>query len=255
MQDVSFLPDDYQQRRIMRRTNVISLTLFAVVMITIVTAYATTNRQRDEVRQQLTLVNQEFEDAARRLDQLDKLRMQKKRIIRKANVTSVLLERIARSLVLAELVNRMPDNVSLLDLKCETKVLRVPTVAKTAMQKVKEEIKTKTDDDLPELPPVKPTEITIMLIGMAKTDVEVAQYMARLSRSTMFSDVNLTFSQEAKVQDVAMRKFSVRMILNQQVNVRQFQPLRVRRSDDESPWQSPQRLSSFPVGEDPAVSE
>jgi Tfp pilus assembly protein PilN len=224
MQDVSFLPQDYQKRRMTRRSNVISLTLFAIVMTAIIGAYVTTDRQRDEVRAQLDLVNQEFEDAARRLDQLDELRLQKLQIVRKANVTSVLLERISRSLVLAELVNRMPEKVSLINLKFETKVVRTISRAKTAMDKAREEKKAETaaQSDLPELPVLKPTVVNIVLIGMAKTDIEVAQYMTRLSRSSMFNDVNLAFSQEAKAQDVPMRKFSVAMTLNQSVNVQKF---------------------------------
>ena len=120
----SFLPDDYVEKRKQHRTNVVNLTLFVVVMAAILGAFFVTDRQRTEVRSLQRDVNAQFEEAAKRLEQLDQLQVQKKQMVRKARVTGVLLERVPRSLILSELVNSMPSTVSLEELDLTTKVIR-----------------------------------------------------------------------------------------------------------------------------------
>jgi Tfp pilus assembly protein PilN len=249
MTDISFLPEDYKEKRIQRRTNLISLGLFIVVMGAIVGAYFVTNNQRDGVREQLDLVNEDFAEAARRLEQLEQLRWRKRQIIRKANLSSVLLERVPRSLVLSEMVNRMPENVALTELRLSTETIRTPRLTRSALEQAKSDRENKPVSDLPPLPQIKPTQVKLLLTGLATTDVDVAQYMARLGRSAMFADLNLIFSQEVLVDGVQLRKFSVAMSLNQEVNIDRIQPLRVRRGESADTLLdaiNPQRLSSFP---------
>jgi Tfp pilus assembly protein PilN len=249
MTDVSFLPEDYKEKRIQRRTNIISLGLFVVVMIAIIGAYFVTNKQRDDVREQLIQVNEDFAEAARRLEQLEQLRWRKRQIIRKANLSSVLLERVPRSLVLSELINRMPEDVALTELRLATETVRAPRLVRSALEQAKAGRDDQPTSDLPPLPQIKPTVVTLLLTGLATTDVDVAQYMARLGRSEMFADLNLIFSQEVVIDGAQLRKFSVEMSLNQQVNVEHIQPLRVRRGENADTLLdalTTPRLSSFP---------
>ena len=236
MDKVSFLPDDYQKKRLQRRTNLISVGLFTVAMVAIVTAFAVTDRQRAQVRGELDDVNGQFEEAARRIELLDELRQRKRQIIRKANVTAVLVERVPRSLILAELINHMPAELSLLDLKLETAASKARRPARTALKQAKKKAKKKKDEDDdqatssgPALPKIQPTETTFTLIGVAETDVQVAQYMRALGASPMFTDLNLVFSQEVPMDELTMRKFRVDMKLNPNVNPFEIAPLQDRR--------------------------
>jgi len=70
---MSFLPEDYVEKRIERRTNYICLSLFVVVLLGVVGAYMVTYRQRAGIKEQRRLVNTAYSDAARRLEQLEKL--------------------------------------------------------------------------------------------------------------------------------------------------------------------------------------
>lgn len=239
--DASFLPEDFQNRRMHRRTNAVCLGLFVIVMGAIFAAYGFTINQRDKVTSALQQVNAEYEDAARLLEQLDEMHRRRDAIFRKANVTSVLLERVPRSLVLADLVNRMPRTVSLRQLKLETQIVKRPPIkrskidqAKAAKKKAAEKASTE-----PKQPVIPPTRVEVTIIGTAETDVDVAQYMTTLGQSDLFHDLNLLYSEEVRGVHGMVRKFSVEMKLNQNVDVQAIKTLRVRRADEELPTNMP----------------
>ena len=237
MAKTSFLPEDYVEKKTQRRTNIISLTLFVVVMTSIIGAFFVTDRQRAEVYELQRQVNVQFEEAAKRLEQLDQLQKRKEEMLRKASVTAVLIERVPRSLILAELINQMPSTLSLLDLDLKTKVVQGYVTAATAMDLAKQRSKNgKTDSPQPQ---VQKTNVSMRLVGVAPTDVQVAQFMTSLSRSPMFNDVNLAFSEEVNLSDERlMRKFRIDLRLNQDVDIQEMDPTRTQRGLKQNPMRS-----------------
>ena len=238
MAKTDFLPEDYLEKRNQRRTNIVSLSLFVVVMTGIIGAFLVTDRQRSEVTRRQAEVNAEFEEAAKRLEQLEDLHVRKDEMLRKARVTSALIERVPRSFILAELINLMPSTLSLLELELTSKVKRVAVVATTSMQQAKQRnLKAargaRSPDPAPEVPQ---DEVTLRLVGVAPTDVQVAQYMTSLSRSEMFSDVNLAFSEEVKlIDDYLMRKFRIDLQLDSTAAAIELEPKLVQRDLKQNP--------------------
>ena len=237
MEKTSFLPEDYLQNRIHRRTNLICLTLFVIVMAGVVGAFLVTNQQRVEVLRQQRQVDKNFEQAAARLEQLKGLQDRKQRMLQKAKVTAMLLERVPRSNILAELINNMPDLVSLVNLELETKVDKTKrhkprTSLEAAKQKVRRKKTRGKNADRPEeqTPRIVPTRVIITLTGTAATDVDVADYMTSLDRSPLFEMVNLLFSEQILIDDEPVRKFKVEMLLNQNLPMNDFEPKLVKRS-------------------------
>ncbi len=228
MANTNFLPEDYIKKKTQRRTNIISLTLFVVVMVGIVGAFLVTDRQRAEVLELQTQVNKQFEEAAKRLEQLDYLQQRKEEMLRKAKVTAVLIERVPRSLILAELINQMPSTLSLLDLDLKTKVIQPTARPVTALDKAK---KKRLRKKIGQGDPVQQETLsTLQLVGVAPTDVQVAQFMTSLGRSDMFTDVNLAFSEEVRMKEnQPMRKFRIDLKLNQDVDVQALEPKLVKR--------------------------
>ena len=224
MAEMSFLPEDYLERRAQRRTNVMSLVLFVVVMGFIVGAYFITDRERDDVRRQQSQVNGQFEDAARRLEQLDQLQARKDQMIHKAKVTAVLLERIPRSLVLAELINNMPATLSLLEFELKTRATKAPATARTALDKLKKQRQKLEEAGPGNEPRIAPTETSIEMVGVAPTDVQVAQFMSALGRSELFRDVSLSVSEQMTIDERPMRRFRIEMKLQQDADVETLKP-------------------------------
>ncbi len=214
----SFLPEDYLQKKIARRTNAICITLFALVMAGVVGAFLVTDRQRAEVRRLQDDVNTSFQDAARRIEQLDQLQVDKKLMLQRRKVAEVLVERVPRSVILAELTNRMPSTLSLLEFNMETKVLRTAPRPKTSLQREAQK-NAKDRDKLkkPDQAEIKPTELTLTLIGVAPTDLEVSQFLAMLNQHELFQNIFLRYSEGTKIDDRQMRKFELELTLNQNI--------------------------------------
>jgi len=221
----SFMPEDYIEKRVARRTNAICLSLFAVVMVAVVGAFFVTDRQRTDIAEMQAQVNQRYEEAARRLEQLEELQQRKQAMVRKAKVTSALVERIPRSVLLAELVNHMPASLSLIEFEMDTKVLTRPVRHATAMERARQRAARQKQAEQKE-PEIKApeTEVNMVLIGLAPTDVQVAKFMTELGASSMFKNVNLQFSEEMKHEDQLVRKFRIELQLNQDVDLGELRP-------------------------------
>ena len=233
---LSFLPDDYVAKRIERRTNLICLSLFAVVLVAVIGAYIATNRHRAEIREQRADVNAEYAEAARRLEQLDELQERKAKMLRKAQVTGTLLEPVPRTFLLSDLINRMPPTLSLFDLQLTSEKERAaPTLRRdrSSLANKKKAQAKKDGEDETKLPPPPPrTLVNLVMIGVAPTDVQVAQYMASLARSKLLSEVNLVYSEEARLQDTALRRFRIEMSVDPEADMRRIEPLEAPRLED-----------------------
>ncbi len=231
MPDMSFLPEDYLEKRLQRRTNLICVSLFVVVMAAVVAAALVTDRQRTEVRALQEKVNNDFAEAAKRLEQLETLQARKQQMMNKARVTATLLERVPRSLILSELTNLMPATLSLTELGLETRVVRASqSLSMTALEKAKAAARANGDADAPPEIVVPETEVLMQLEGTAPTDVEVAQFMAALGQCPLFKDVNLAFSEEVTLDERNQRRFRVDLALNQDIDLKRFEPARVARN-------------------------
>ncbi|MEL6312080.1 MAG: PilN domain-containing protein, partial [Pseudomonadota bacterium] len=73
------------------------------------------------------------------------------------------------------------------------------------------------------------TESKITLIGVAPTDVQVAEFISALSTHRAFVDVSLQYSEQSRVNDAVLRKFEVEMKLAPDVSVQDLDPARVPR--------------------------
>lgn len=236
MANMSFLPEDYLEKRIELRTNVICLALFVVVFTAVIGAYFVTNRQRTEVKQLHDEINAEFQEAANRITQLEQLQQRKQDMIRKANITRTLLEQVPRTLILSELINRMPPNLSLLNLELETKTTQVSTGKATALEEAKSKAKAKKDKESKgSSETVAVTDVLLKLVGVAPTDVEVSDYLESLGECDLLRDVSLSFSEEIKIGEKTLRKFQFGMKVQPDVDVNELEPTKVARNLKRNP--------------------
>jgi hypothetical protein len=216
---LSFLPDDYLARKLQRRTNVICASLFVVVMGAITGAFMLSERAtRDVVRRHDADV-QQYAEAAKRLEQVKVMQEKQRKMAHQAEVTASLLERVPRSYLLAEFTNSLPVGVSLIDLSLESKVRQqaAPPAPKTEFEKKKAELEAKNGGAKSATPPppaAKVYDVAIKVTGVAHTDVQVAQFINRLSRSKLLKDVNLVIVDQFVVDSDKVRKFQLEMFLN-----------------------------------------
>ena len=233
MSNMSFVPDEYSNKKREVRVNTINLALFVVVMVGVIGAFFVTDKNRSKVTEDLRQVNLDFREAAKLLDDLEQLEGKKVVMIRKAQIITELIEKLPRSVLLAELTNNMPDTVSLneIELKTQKKTKR-SSRANTAIARARElqeknkkkSRKKKGKKSSPSAPKLPPQEVMVIVLGVASTDTEVAKYMTSLGVSAMFNEVNLIFSEETSISDQKMRKFRFEMLINEGFDMNQFTP-------------------------------
>ena len=120
----SFLPRDYVAGKAERRATRTLLVIFTVVMVAIVSAFMVTSQQWNDVRRQQRLIDASYAEEQVKIQQLRSLEEQRAALVDKAEVTTALIDRVPRSVLLAEIVTRMPGQVTLLDVVLESKRIR-----------------------------------------------------------------------------------------------------------------------------------
>ncbi len=227
----SFLPDDYVRRKAESRANLLTLTLFAVVLAAVVGAFLFTNQRWQQVRSRAEEVNDLYVAEATKIEQLKALESQRAQMMEKAEITSALFERVPRWALLAELTLRMPLSMRLDSLALKSKRLDPPApVAPTAAKdskgmkasdgKDKGLVKSLTDKmgkggTEPTRPKVYAPrfEYTLVLGGTAEENNDIADYLARLKDCGVVDKVELQFIREAKEGERLYRKFEVAMVV------------------------------------------
>lgn len=218
-QGATFLPEDYVARKAEIRANFLSLTLFGVVMFGVVAAFFVTNRQWLKVRDEQKAINVLYTQEAQKIDQLKVLEKQKLEMLEKAEITTALIEKVPRSVLLSELIVPMPEAITLqtLDLKSK-RIVEQPakpapgpkTVKSMAGSKGKPPAKP-GDKAAEEVVKVKPPkfEFTLTLVGMASANDQIADYLASLQKCRLLEKVEIQYIKEAKVGDKLLRKFEI----------------------------------------------
>lgn len=232
-----FLPEDYIEKKNAYRTNLICVSLFVVVLVAVVGAFFVTDHQRTQVREELNAVNQQFEDRAQRIKQIENLQTQKQAMMHKARVTAQLVERIPRPILFSELINHMPASLTLEEIELETKVLRGKP-AQTALQKAKKaqaDKAKKTGEDGQEKPVIVPKEVNLTLVGISPTHQDISMYQKALTDLPLFSSVNLERIEAKKIDKKELLEFELNLKLDQEVDISRHEPARIARGLNQDP--------------------
>ncbi|MHC4913089.1 MAG: hypothetical protein ACYTE5_08815, partial [Planctomycetota bacterium] len=117
MININFVPDDYVQNNESRRTNLMYLVLFGVVMAVLGGSFMTIKIRQKALIAEEKRVSTKMAQAEKAMKQFEELQAKRKVMIKTALTTAELLEPVPRSVLLASLTNNLPPGVSLLRLK------------------------------------------------------------------------------------------------------------------------------------------
>jgi Tfp pilus assembly protein PilN len=211
------VPDDYIQNSESRRTNLMYLILFAVVMAALGGSFATIRIRRRAVSAKEELVNTKMTHLQKAIQQFEELQTRRKAMMKTALTTAQLLEPVPKSVVLASLTNNLPPGVSLakLDLiQKESKQAARPVPANkyqaARTEQAAGQIKVSNEQLL---------ETHIGIEGMAPSDLQVAAYIERLGASSLLDNVALVESKEHKIEDTTFREFKLTAMLKRDVQL------------------------------------
>ena len=224
---LSFLPDDYLERKARRRANVLCGVLAVIVLGIIVSAFQYMEKITKAVDAKYAAVEQQYTDAARRIEKVNQMRAQQQQVVRRAELAASLVEKVPRSNVLAEFTNSLPPGLSLLNMAMESKERSgAAPPAMTAFEQKRAALEGRAVNTA--VAP-KTYDVYLKLEGIATTDVQVGDFMEKLKRSALFKDVNLIYTEEFKqtaaaqgtttARDDVMRKFQIELMLNPNAEV------------------------------------
>jgi len=219
---LSFLPDDYLQRKAQRQSNIICAALAFVVIVTIGAAFSVTDHLNRKADRDNALVQAQYADAARQIRQVQELQDKQRKMARQAELAESLLEKVPRSYILAEITNALPAGVSLLDFVLDAKrhTAAAAPAPMTAFDRHRAAIDTTKGPPPAPLPEPVVYDVTMKLTGVADTDVQVSNFIGKLSRSPLLRDVNLVISDEYTMADQKLRRFQLEMTLDPNAEVR-----------------------------------
>lgn len=236
MANINFVPDDYVQNTKSSRTNLLYLVLFGVVMIALVGSFMTIKIRQRALGIKEKLVNTKMGKIQQAIKQFEELQTKRGEMMRTALTTSGLIEPVPRSVLLASLTNNLPQGVSLISLGLIQKdPVQNPKAAQTSKYQAKQAQKTDTDNSVAAQEKLLNTNIDIE--GMAPSDLEVAEYIKRLTDSSLLNNVALVESKEYKVDDGTMyRRFKLTAMLQKEVNLTLEDVKKIREEAENSMW-------------------
>jgi Tfp pilus assembly protein PilN len=156
------------------------------------------------------VVEQQYREAGRQIEQLKLLEDRKAGLVRKVELSADLLERVPRSHILARLTNALPSDTSLQVLVMSSVDVDVPAPKPAATKEDKASAAPSKGGKSKRPEKIRRREIQFRVDGLAVTDVQVAEYIARLTADPLFEEVNLKFSEEFPYEPgVTMRRFEL----------------------------------------------
>jgi Tfp pilus assembly protein PilN len=215
MPNINFVPDDYVQSNESRRANLMCLVLFSVVMAALGGSFVAIKIRQKACSAEESMVNAKMAQMQEAIQKFEQLQTKRKEMMRTALTTAELLEPVPRSVLLASLTNNLPAGVSLVKLNLIQKdpagnKRRKSTGNKYQKGKGQAEGAVSREQRL---------ETHMEIEGMAPSDIEVADYIKRLSNSVLLDNVALVQSVEKVVDDTAFRHFRLTAMLAGQVHL------------------------------------
>jgi Tfp pilus assembly protein PilN len=197
MLNINFVPDDYIQSTESKRTNLMYLALFAVVMVVLAGSFMTIKIRQRAFAAKEKAVSAKMLAAKEAIKKFEELQTKRKVMIKTALTTAELLEPVPRSVLLASVTNNLPPGVSLLHLKL---VQKKPAGAQrsAATSKYQAAQAKKQNQSRPKPSPEKLLETSIDIEGIAPSDLQVASYIEQLTASSLLDNVALVESKRHK---------------------------------------------------------
>ncbi|MEZ6234109.1 MAG: PilN domain-containing protein [Phycisphaerales bacterium] len=221
----SFLPQDYVAGKAERRATLTLLAIFTVVMVAIVSAFMVTSQQWTEVRRQQRLIDASYAEEQVKIAQLRELEEQRASLVDKAEITTALIDRVPRSVLLAEIVTRMPARVTLLEVNLESRRIRatIPTPTNNPAQgRAGGSVRSlrggattgrggRGQPEAPARPRIEPPrfESTLTLVGVASANNDIADFLQELKRCPLLEEVDLQYIQATVIDTADRRKFEI----------------------------------------------
>ena len=213
--ELSFLPEDYLERKARRRANILCGALSVVVMGTIGTAFWLSERSMRGLDAEVAGVKARYAQEAGQIEAVKKMHAKQRQIVQHAELAAALVEKVPRSNVLAEFTNSLPAWASLLEVTLESRA-KAPQAAAAPATAFDARVATATGAQAAakKAPEAPKYDVYVKLAGVAETDVQVATFISKLTGSALLKDVNLVETNTFGKDKETRRRFMLEMMIN-----------------------------------------
>lgn len=240
MVNINFVPDDYVENNESRRTNLVYLVLFAVMMAALGGSFMAIKMRQKACKEAEKLVSERMSEIQESIKQFEQLQEKRRVMMKTALTTAELLEPVPRSVLLASLTNNLPDGVSLMKLNLiQKRSAQTGNTAKSSKYKSAKSRKRAGasgqgagDGENPE----KFLETHIAIGGTALNDLQVARYIEHLTNSTLLDNVALVESKESKLNEKTFRQFRLTAMLKDNVHLSRGDVEKIRDKATSTVW-------------------
>lgn len=259
----SFLPEDYVRDARERRSSLFALALFLIVMGAVFAAFLVTNRQWSDVRTAQSDVNDRTEQAAKEIAEMKRLEAMRGQMVEKAELARGLIEPVPRSVLLASLVNTMPENLSLLELELKSEEIKLakalPSKPDPKARRTSASARAKETEEATKPDPVR-RRVLVQATGVAPDDLDVSRWMSQLSRMPFLSEIRLEVSEEKEIRGMQLRQFRISMRIEPEADIRGWEGLQALRGKPEDPidrgaFRAEGGIAPTPAPQTPATGE
>jgi len=221
---LSFLPEDFLERKARRRANILCGVLSVIVIGAIGSAFIIGERSMRGVEAQYAEVEARYSKASQQIEAVQRMHTKQRQIVQHAELAAALVERVPRSNVLAEFTNNLPPGVSLVELWMEARPRQTnaPAPGASSFEQKRAALEAKGKNE------PQPMDAYIKITGVADNEGQVAQFMSRLNGSKLLTDVNLLQTDQITQDKVTMKKFQIEMRLNPDAEVREGQAATIK---------------------------
>lgn len=224
----SFLPAEYVKNKSQVRANFVALLLFTLVMAGVIGAFVVNHQRWRDVRVESEAISVQFAEEASKIKQLEGLEAQRAELLDRAEVVTALIDRVPRSVLMAELVRDMPKNITLTLVSLDGERVKPPAPASDTKARSKGKTRSLTtkateESNKPEAAPkVLPPRFrhTVAVEGLATDNEAVADYVLAIKSSKLFTEVELPLISATIVDQVGYRRFRITMRLSEQADAR-----------------------------------
>ena len=205
------LPEEYLRKRKEQRANFISIVLFVLVMGGVATAFVVTNRNWNEVREARETVNNQFNLAGDQIASMNAYETRVNQMIDKAHVAVGLLDSVPKSNLVAEIVSRMPEGMSMIRFGYSTEEIKPVRARETGVRTISSGNQPAKPEEKPGRPDVRRWNSTIEIEGLSPSDQEVSRFIDAMVDLSLVKRVRLEYSREQEIDGHPMREFRIVM--------------------------------------------
>ena len=218
-QNIDFLPASYRQTRHRHQRKVLRRSALVVFLLLIVAGTFGQRHSRKELERRRDELKTNATHMIAQLGSPDAIKTEIARFDAHANLLTFLRLRVPPTRVLSTVTNSLPQHVMLTEFNMKFENAPAPVVPAgrqapgqdaAAIEAAK--LKPPVEKDLADLQKTaNDTMLVISINGIAPHDTAIAQYLAELQRTGVFSHVTLLYTDQHEIEDWKMRRFGMRL--------------------------------------------